>query len=192
MVAGRRRVPREHDPALVRGAYVAWPSSRVPTFFACLLLHELGHALQARREDMAIEGITLWLFGGVARFRGMFPSAGAEFRIAIAGPLVTLALGVRVRSALALAAAAPGGGRRGRAAGSVRQPPAARVQPAAGAAARRRARAARRAVAASRATSPPPRAPPPRSGGRSARSSIAGGVFLRARHRRASAASGSR
>ena len=33
------------------------------------------------------------LFGGVAKFKGMFPSAGAEFRIAIAGPLVSLALG---------------------------------------------------------------------------------------------------
>jgi CBS domain-containing protein len=42
---------------------------------------------------MQIEGITLWLFGGVAKFRGMFPSAGAEFRIAIAGPLVSLAIG---------------------------------------------------------------------------------------------------
>jgi Zn-dependent protease/CBS domain-containing protein len=63
-------------------------------FFASLLLHELGHALVARREGMEIDGITLWLFGGVARFRGMFPSAGAEFRIAIAGPLVTLALGL--------------------------------------------------------------------------------------------------
>jgi CBS domain-containing protein len=42
---------------------------------------------------MEIDGITLWLFGGVAAFRGMFPSAGAEFRIAIAGPLVTLVLG---------------------------------------------------------------------------------------------------
>lgn len=41
---------------------------------------------------MEIEGITLWLFGGVAQFRGMFPSAGAEFRIAIAGPLVSLVL----------------------------------------------------------------------------------------------------
>ncbi len=43
---------------------------------------------------MEIEGITLWLFGGVAKFKGMFPSAGAEFRIAIAGPLVSLALGL--------------------------------------------------------------------------------------------------
>jgi Zn-dependent protease/CBS domain-containing protein len=63
-------------------------------FFGSLLLHELGHALQARREGMQIDGITLWLLGGVAKFRGVFPSAGAEFRIAIAGPLVSLVIGV--------------------------------------------------------------------------------------------------
>jgi Zn-dependent protease len=63
-------------------------------FFVSILLHELGHALQAQREGMEIDGITLWLFGGVARFKGMFPSAGAELRIALAGPAVSLALGV--------------------------------------------------------------------------------------------------
>jgi Zn-dependent protease len=63
-------------------------------FFASLLAHELGHAFEALREGMEIDGITLWLFGGVARFKGQFPSAGAEFRIAIAGPLVSLAIGV--------------------------------------------------------------------------------------------------
>jgi len=61
-------------------------------FFASLLLHELGHAFRALREGMEIDGITLWFFGGVARFKGTFPSAGAEFRIAIAGPLVTAVL----------------------------------------------------------------------------------------------------
>ena len=61
-------------------------------FFASILLHELGHALQARRDGMQIDGITLWIFGGVARFGGMFPSAGAEFRIAMAGPIVSLVL----------------------------------------------------------------------------------------------------
>ena len=66
-------------------------------FFVSLLAHELGHAFQARHEGMEIDGITLWLFGGVAQFRGMFPSAGAEFRIAIAGPLVSLVLGVGLR-----------------------------------------------------------------------------------------------
>jgi Zn-dependent protease len=61
-------------------------------FFASLLLHELGHALQARRDGVEIEGITLWLFGGVAKIQGEVPSAGAEFRITIAGPLVTALL----------------------------------------------------------------------------------------------------
>jgi Zn-dependent protease/CBS domain-containing protein len=82
------------NPGLSDGAYIAMAIVAAASFFASLLLHELGHAVEARREGMEIEGITLWLFGGVAKFRGMFPSAGAEFRIAIAGPLVSLALGV--------------------------------------------------------------------------------------------------
>jgi Zn-dependent protease len=82
------------NPGLADGAYVAMALIAALLFFTSLLLHEYGHALQARRDGMQIEGITLWLFGGVAKFRGMFPSAGAEFRIAIAGPLVSLALGL--------------------------------------------------------------------------------------------------
>src|SRR5215204_2875785 len=81
------------NPGFSDGEYVVMAVAAALLFFASLLLHELGHALQARREGVEIEGITLWLFGGVAKFRGMFPSAGAEFRIAIAGPLVSLALG---------------------------------------------------------------------------------------------------
>jgi Zn-dependent protease/predicted transcriptional regulator len=82
------------NPGLGNGTYVAMALVATALFFASLLAHELGHALQARREGMEIDGITLWLFGGVARFRGSFPSAGAEFRIAIAGPLVSLVLGL--------------------------------------------------------------------------------------------------
>ena len=67
-----------------------------------ILLHEIGHAVQARRDGMRIDGITLWMFGGVARFRGSFPSAGAEFRIAIAGPLVSIALAVALGGAFLL------------------------------------------------------------------------------------------
>jgi Zn-dependent protease len=59
-------------------------------FFASVLLHELGHAIVARRNGLRIDDITLWMFGGVAQMRGEMPSAGAEFRIAAAGPLVTL------------------------------------------------------------------------------------------------------
>ena len=36
-------------------------------FFVSLVLHELGHALVARREGIAINGIDLWFFGGVAK-----------------------------------------------------------------------------------------------------------------------------
>jgi Zn-dependent protease/CBS domain-containing protein len=82
------------NPGLSHAAYVSMAIVAAVLFFSSLLLHELGHAVQARRDGMEIEGITLWLFGGVARFKGMFPSAGAEFRIAIAGPLVSLALGL--------------------------------------------------------------------------------------------------
>jgi Zn-dependent protease/CBS domain-containing protein len=72
-------------------------------FFCSILLHELGHALRARKEGVEIEGITLWLFGGVARFKTDFPSAGAELRIALAGPFVTLALAAAfIGSGLAL------------------------------------------------------------------------------------------
>jgi Zn-dependent protease/CBS domain-containing protein len=82
------------NPGLSNATYIAMALVAALLFFASLLLHELGHARQARREGMEIEGITLWLFGGVAQFKGSFPSAGAEFRIAIAGPLVSLVLGV--------------------------------------------------------------------------------------------------
>jgi Zn-dependent protease/CBS domain-containing protein len=81
------------NPGLSRGTYYSMAVVAALLFFTSLLLHELGHAVVAKREGMEIEGITLWLFGGVARFRGAFPSAGAEFRIAVAGPLVTVVIG---------------------------------------------------------------------------------------------------
>ncbi|HEV2774390.1 MAG TPA: site-2 protease family protein, partial [Solirubrobacteraceae bacterium] len=61
-------------------------------FFVSLVMHELGHALVARREGIQISGIDLWFFGGVAKMSRDTTSAGAEFRISAAGPLVTLVL----------------------------------------------------------------------------------------------------
>ena len=61
-------------------------------FFASILLHEFGHALVALRNGIGIDGITLWLFGGVARMERDTDSPGVEFRVAIAGPAVTLAI----------------------------------------------------------------------------------------------------
>lgn len=82
----------EQNPGLPQGAYWAMGAIAAVLFFASILLHELGHAVQARRDQVEIEGITLWLFGGVARFKSLYGSPGAEFRIAIAGPLVTTAI----------------------------------------------------------------------------------------------------
>jgi Zn-dependent protease len=63
-------------------------------FFISLLAHELAHAVQARREGIEVEGITLWLLGGVAHLKGEARTPGAEARIAGVGPLVSLVLGV--------------------------------------------------------------------------------------------------
>jgi Zn-dependent protease len=62
-------------------------------FFVSVLLHELGHSAVARRYEIPVRSITLFVFGGVAQIGDDRPSAGAEFRIAIAGPLVSFALG---------------------------------------------------------------------------------------------------
>jgi Zn-dependent protease len=61
-------------------------------FFLSILLHELGHAVVALRNGIPIEGIDLWMFGGVARLGRDTDSAGVEFRVAVAGPVVTLVI----------------------------------------------------------------------------------------------------
>jgi Zn-dependent protease len=61
-------------------------------FFLSILLHEFGHALVAIRNGIPIQGIDLWLFGGVAKLGRDSDSPGVEFRIAVAGPVVTLVI----------------------------------------------------------------------------------------------------
>ena len=58
-------------------------------FFASIVLHELGHALAARREGITTTAIDLWFFGGIAKLSRDTDSPGAEFKIAGAGPAVT-------------------------------------------------------------------------------------------------------
>jgi Zn-dependent protease len=62
-------------------------------FLASLLAHELAHAVVAIRDGVQVEGITLWLLGGVARLRGEAKTPGADARIAGVGPLTSLVLG---------------------------------------------------------------------------------------------------
>jgi Zn-dependent protease/CBS domain-containing protein len=75
-------------------------------FLASLLAHELAHSLVAQRRGVRVEGITLWLFGGVSRFSSDTSSPGAQALITFVGPLTSLVLGVL----FFLAAAAVGGG----------------------------------------------------------------------------------
>ncbi len=61
-------------------------------FLGSLLAHELGHALVARRQGIAVDGITLWLLGGVSELRGDAATPGAEARTTGAGLGVSVGL----------------------------------------------------------------------------------------------------
>jgi Zn-dependent protease len=73
-------------------------------FFGSIVLHELGHAMVALRNGIGISSIQLWIFGGMARMDRESDSPSTEFKVAIAGPLVTLAI-VVVLTAIGIAAA---------------------------------------------------------------------------------------
>ena len=77
-------------PGYASAAY--WLAALVAAvvFFASLLAHELGHAVVARHQGVAVEGITLWLFGGVAKMRGETTDPNAELRITAVGPAISL------------------------------------------------------------------------------------------------------
>lgn len=78
-------------PGHSSGAYWAVAVTTTVLFYATLLAHELAHSLVSRRNGIGVRRITLWLFGGVAQLEGEATSPGAEFRIAIAGPLTSVA-----------------------------------------------------------------------------------------------------
>jgi Zn-dependent protease/predicted transcriptional regulator len=84
-------LPRE-VPGLPRAQY--WSGGVVATllFFASLLAHELSHSLVAIRAGIRVRSITLFVFGGVSELESTPTSPGAEMRIAIVGPLASLAL----------------------------------------------------------------------------------------------------
>lgn len=71
-------------------------------FGASLLAHELAHALMARRSGIVVEGITLWLLGGMARLRKAAHSPRAELAVAVVGPATSavLAAGLGVLAGL--------------------------------------------------------------------------------------------
>ena len=62
--------------------------------FASILAHELGHSVLALRHGIGIRDVSLQLLGGVARLESQATSARAEFQVAVAGPLTSVALAV--------------------------------------------------------------------------------------------------
>ena len=85
----------EYFPEVMNGsqttAYVVAVAGALG-YFASLILHELGHALVARRQGIPIVGIDLWFLGGLSQMRREPASAREELKIAAAGPAVTLVL----------------------------------------------------------------------------------------------------
>src|ERR1044072_4085524 len=75
-------------------------------FFGSIVLHELGHAMVALRNGIGISSIQLWIYGGMARMDRESDSPATEFKVAVAGPLVTLAI-VVLLTAVGLAAVGP-------------------------------------------------------------------------------------
>jgi Zn-dependent protease len=60
-------------------------------FFVSLVIHELGHAFAARRQGITVQSIQLYMFGGLTQLSRDSETPGEELKVAIAGPLGTLA-----------------------------------------------------------------------------------------------------
>ncbi len=83
-----------------------WGVALVTTalFFACLLAHEASHAVVAEHHGIKVRRITLWLFGGVSELESEALTPGVDFRVAVVGPMTSLAIAVVAGAAcLALA-----------------------------------------------------------------------------------------
>jgi len=62
-------------------------------FAVAIVLHEVGHAVVARRQGLMVSGVTVWALGGFTQVEGEPASPGAELALAGVGPLVSLVLG---------------------------------------------------------------------------------------------------
>jgi Zn-dependent protease/CBS domain-containing protein len=83
-------------PALAPGnsaaAYWLVATAAVIAFWAALLAHEFAHSVVAIRTGLTIDGITLWLLGGVSQLHGEAATPDDELRIALAGPVTSFAI----------------------------------------------------------------------------------------------------
>lgn len=79
-------------PGLDNATYFGMGIVATLLFFASLLAHELSHSFVARSKGIPVEGITLFIFGGVSRTRMDAENPGDEFQIAVIGPVTSLVL----------------------------------------------------------------------------------------------------
>src|SRR3954471_8767040 len=84
--------PRFEDAIITSGQGFAATVIAALLFFGSIVLHELGHAFAARREGIGVGGVDLFFFGGFMRAMRDSETPGEEFRVAAAGPAVTLLL----------------------------------------------------------------------------------------------------
>ena len=104
---GATYYPDQVDGIAPAAAYLLGLASAF-LLFASILLHELGHAIVARRRGVRVEGIDLWLLGGVSKLKDSPHRPEDEFRYAVAGPAVTLVIAALFGTAsAALPASAP-------------------------------------------------------------------------------------
>ena len=81
-------------PGYSGAAYVLAAGATALVFLGCVLAHELSHAVVARRTGIGVDGITLWLLGGVTRLTSEATTPKAELEVSGAGPLASFVLGV--------------------------------------------------------------------------------------------------
>lgn len=84
------------DPAVLRTGNTPWfiGIAAAVGLFASVTVHELGHAWAARRYDIEVESITLWLLGGLANLKTMPREWRRELWIALAGPAASVLVAV--------------------------------------------------------------------------------------------------
>jgi Zn-dependent protease len=90
-------------PGYHHGVYILVGALTAVALIVAVLLHELGHAIVARRSGLEVEGITLSWMGGVTRIVGDSATPVREFGVAAIGPLVSFTVGVILWGGRALA-----------------------------------------------------------------------------------------
>ena len=92
------------DAAALQGGTLPWIIGSVAAvgLFVSVTLHELGHAYVALRYDLEVESITLWILGGLASLGQIPKEWKKEFWIALAGPVVSVLVGVGCLVAVAV------------------------------------------------------------------------------------------